>query len=216
MRNKIVLFSNMKGGTGKTTLLELFASYAIEKEVPVLAMDADPQLSLYKDRLDDLQVNPEASPSWLIKPIRVDENATAVIEKIKAVPGVVLIDCPGNIDNNYLQLLFKAADVVVMPFRYDRKNVRETATFCGIFKMVNNKAQIVFVPNMVKSICEKRGELVDARNMAYDAFGKLGFITARIMERVELECCNTLSLNYKQRFEVKYAFEKILQFIKKQ
>lgn len=215
MRNKIVLFSNMKGGTGKTTLLELFASYAIENEVPVLALDADPQLSLYKDRQDDLQANPAASPSWLVKLLRVDENISAVIEKIKAVRGVVLIDCPGNIDNNYLQLLFKAADVIVMPFKYDRKNVRETATFCGIFRKLNDKARILFVPNMAMSIEEHRAELMSARNMAYEVFKPYrGYITKSIMRRVELQCCNTLGLNYQQRREVKVSFEEILERIK--
>lgn len=215
MKNKIVLFSNMKGGTGKTTLLELFASYAIENEVPVLALDADPQLSLFKDRQDDLQANPAASPSWLVKLMRVDENISAVIEKIKAVRGVVLIDCPGNIDNNYLQLLFKAADVVVMPFKYDRKNVRETATFCEIFRKINDKARILFVPNMAMSIEEHRAELMAARNVAYEVFKPFrGYITLSIMRRVELQCCNTLSLNYKQRNALKESFEEILERIK--
>lgn len=215
MKNKIVLFSNMKGGTGKTTLLELFASYAIEKDVPVLAMDADPQLSLYKDRQDDLQANPAASPSWLVKLLRVDENIAAIIEKIKAVPGVVLIDCPGNIDNNYLQLLFKAADVVVMPFKYDRKNVRETATFCEIFRKINDKARILFVPNMSMSIEKHRPELLSARNVAYEFFKPYrGYITKSIMRGVELQCCNTLALNYKQRNAVKKSFEEILERIK--
>ena len=215
MRNKIVLFSNMKGGTGKTTLLELFASYAIEKELPVLAMDADPQLSLYKDRLDDLQVNPEASPSWLVKPLRVDENVTAVIEKIRGVSGVVLIDCPGNIDNNYLQLLFKAADVVVMPFRYDRKNVRETSTFCGIFRKINEKARIILLPNMSMSFEEHRAELLQARKVAYEVFKPYrGYITKSIMQRIELQCCNTLALNYKQRREVRVPFDEIVERIR--
>ena len=83
MRNKIVLFSNMKGGTGKTTLLELFASYAIEKDVPVLAMDADPQLSLYKDRQDDLQANPAASPSWLVKLVAIFTRTLVLLKRIQ-------------------------------------------------------------------------------------------------------------------------------------
>ena len=41
MENRIVLFSNIKGGVGKTTLCALFASYLAEKGIPVFAMDAD-------------------------------------------------------------------------------------------------------------------------------------------------------------------------------
>ena len=42
--NRIVLFANQKGGVGKTTLCGLFANYlSVEKEVPLLVIDADPQ-----------------------------------------------------------------------------------------------------------------------------------------------------------------------------
>ena len=40
MKNKIVIFSNIKGGVGKTTLCALFASYLVERGYPVMAIDA--------------------------------------------------------------------------------------------------------------------------------------------------------------------------------
>lgn len=215
MNNKIVIFTNMKGGTGKTTLLELFASYAAEQGIPLLVMDADPQLSLYKDRRDDLQDSPEAQIPWNVRPMRLDDNVQAVISQAKAVPGIVLIDCPGNIDNPNLQYLFRAADVAVMPFKYDRKNVRETATFCGIFRKINDKARILFVPNMSMSFEEHRAELLLARNMSYEIFKPYrGYITKSIMHRLELQCCNTIGLNYRQRREVRVPFDEIIERIK--
>lgn len=36
MKNKIVIFSNIKGGVGKTTLCALFADYLIEHAFPHL------------------------------------------------------------------------------------------------------------------------------------------------------------------------------------
>ena len=50
MKNKIIIFSNIKGGVGKTTLCALFASYLAEKGCPVIAIDADLQASLYRHR----------------------------------------------------------------------------------------------------------------------------------------------------------------------
>ena len=50
MKNKIVIFSNIKGGVGKTTLCALFASYLVERGYPVMAIDADLQASLYRHR----------------------------------------------------------------------------------------------------------------------------------------------------------------------
>lgn len=39
--NKIVLVSNLKGGTGKTSICELLAIYAVEKGLPTMVLDAD-------------------------------------------------------------------------------------------------------------------------------------------------------------------------------
>lgn len=54
MKNLIVTFTNLKGGTGKTTLCSLFATYCVEQGLPVAVLDADTQLSLRKNRFDDL------------------------------------------------------------------------------------------------------------------------------------------------------------------
>jgi len=194
MDNKIVLFANMKGGTGKTTLCELFANYAIDKVVSVMAFDADPQLSLYKDRQDDIKACPDAEVGWNVYPLRLDSGIEPVIERMRKIPDVVLVDCPGNIDNPYLQHLFRVADVVVMPFRYDRKNVRETTTFADIFRQLNTTAQILFVPNMATYVDERHASFDEARKLAYDSFGKYSpcFITPRVMERTSVRDSNTL------------------------
>ena len=46
LMSKIILFSNIKGGVGKTTLCAHFAEYLSMKGVPVVAVDADIQASL--------------------------------------------------------------------------------------------------------------------------------------------------------------------------
>ena len=38
MKNKIVIFSNIKGGVGKTTLCALFADYLIEHGFPAFVI----------------------------------------------------------------------------------------------------------------------------------------------------------------------------------
>ena len=48
MKNKIVIFSNIKGGVGKTTLCALFADYLIEHGFPTFVIDADLQASLFR------------------------------------------------------------------------------------------------------------------------------------------------------------------------
>lgn len=48
--NKIILFSNIKGGVGKTTTSAHFAEYLTEKGLSAIAVDADLQASLSRHR----------------------------------------------------------------------------------------------------------------------------------------------------------------------
>lgn len=211
--NKIILFTNLKGGTGKTSLCELFATYSVEKGLPITVLDADPQLSLWKDRRDDLAEKPDSEPLWSVTPIILNETLLTVLPKLKEIEGIILIDCPGNVDNPYLQLLFREADVAVIPFRYDRKNVRETASFCEILRKYS-KSKCVFVPNQVTYSEELRDNLKKARENAYTHIRRFGFITPRILERVAIRDCDTLSMKYEQRKEVRFAFDRIIETIK--
>lgn len=218
MNNVILLFSNMKGGTGKTTLCELFATYAVEKDLPVVVYDADVQLSLYKDRQDDLARDTVAVTPWDVDPLVVDNTIMNKIKLLKTIPGVVLVDCPGNVDNPNLQHLFAAADIVVVPFRFDRKNVRETKTFLDVLEKIGVSARMLLLPNMVKHIESQRLELKEAIDLSVKMFyvrqsGKK--ILPEVWDRTELRVANTISLNSKQRSEVRKAFESIVSYIKK-
>ena len=50
VKNRIILFSNLKGGTGKTTLCALFATYCVSKGIGVAMVDADIQQSISRLR----------------------------------------------------------------------------------------------------------------------------------------------------------------------
>ena len=92
MKNKIVLFSNIKGGVGKTTLCALFASYLAEKGIPVFAMDADLQASLYRHRQREKDADPDASAPWAVEMLDTSngQKLEETISKLKNVPGIVL------------------------------------------------------------------------------------------------------------------------------
>ena len=125
MKNKIVLFSNIKGGVGKTTLCALFASYLAEKGMPVFAMDADLQASLYRHRQREKNVDPDTSVPWAVEMLNTSDakKLEETIAKLKSVPGVVLIDCPGNLNDRNLEHIYKAADVAVIPMSFDADTV---------------------------------------------------------------------------------------------
>ena len=92
MENRIVLFSNIKGGVGKTTLCALFASYLAEKGIPVFAMDADLQASLYRHRQREKNVDPDTSAPWAVEMLNTSDGKKLeeTISKLKSVPGIVL------------------------------------------------------------------------------------------------------------------------------
>ncbi len=64
--SKIILFSNIKGGVGKTTLCAHFAEYLSMKGVPVVAVDADIQASLSRHREREVEADPGQTVPWAI------------------------------------------------------------------------------------------------------------------------------------------------------
>lgn len=145
MENRIVLFSNIKGGVGKTTLCALFASYLAEKGIPVFAMDADLQASLYRHRQREKNVDPDTSAPWAVEMLNTSDGKKLeeTISKLKSVPGIVLIDCPGNLNDRNLEHIYKAADVAVIPMSFDADTVDATGIFIKAFKTISNTKTLV-------------------------------------------------------------------------
>ncbi len=214
MKNMIILFAGLKGGTGKSTLCNLFATYAVEQGFPVAVMDADTQLSLYKNFFEDLATLGvrNVSTPWRIWSLRADDTVKDKMSKIKKVPGLVIIDCPGSVDNENLKYIYNSADIIVMPFRFDRMNVRETVTFAELLKKIS-KARQLYLPNMVTQYDEKREELRKAMERANSDLGKYGRVLPGIPECLAVRDSNTLGMNYKQRWAVREAYNVIIEEI---
>ena len=98
MANRIIAFANLKGGVGKTSICAMFASYLNELGKAVAVIDADIQQSLYRHRQREVQNEPEAKQPFqiLTLPSRKAADVSAIMEKMKAVDGYILVDCPGN------------------------------------------------------------------------------------------------------------------------
>lgn len=74
MQNKIILFSNIKGGVGKTTLCSLFASYLAENGIPVIAVDADLQASLFRHRQRETDADPDVQAPWNVELLNTSDG----------------------------------------------------------------------------------------------------------------------------------------------
>ena len=125
------IFSNIKGGVGKTTLCALFASYLAENGVPVITIDADLQASLYRHRQREQDVAADAKAPWNVDLLDTadSKNLKKAMEQLKKVPGIVLIDCPGNLNDRNLEYLYKNADAAIIPISFDPDTVDATGIF---------------------------------------------------------------------------------------
>ena len=85
---KIVLYTNVKGGVGKTTLCGIFATYLANIGRNVAVVDADLQQSLFRHRKRDLQQNLDARLPWEIETFwgRTTEEVTQNMSKLKQLP----------------------------------------------------------------------------------------------------------------------------------
>jgi chromosome partitioning protein len=209
---KIVLYTNVKGGVGKTTLCGIFATYLANSGRTVAVVDADLQQSLFRHRKRDLQQNPDASLPWEINTLRdrAPEEVAIIMEGLKQLPYDVIIDCPGNLVDPNLEVIYSNADIAVVPIHYDSDTLDATQMFCEIFK-AHFGAKIFFVPNGIVSVEERREHLQQERDKAIEQLKAYGTVTPRIKRSVVISDYNTLlPLTIYQRNAVKYAFEPII------
>ena len=212
MDNKIILFSNIKGGVGKTTLCALFASYLAEKGVPVFVLDADLQASLYRHRKRERDVDMEADAPWQVEILDTSDSETlaATIAKLKKVPGIVLIDCPGNLNDKNLAYIYSIADVAVIPMSFDADTVDATGVFVKAFKKIS-QAQLIFAPNRI-NVSEGRAEELRQRAQTTEILGIIGTVVPRVKQTVSVKRYTTLyKLDKGQEKAVESAFKTIMK-----
>ena len=144
MKNKIVIFSNIKGGVGKTTLCALFANHLIEHGFPSFVIDADLQASLFRHRQREKDAAPDAQIPWNVEMLDTSDHKrlVQVMGKLKEVPGIVLIDCPGNLNDRNLAYIYQSADTAIVPISFDADTVDATGIFVKALKSVSSAGLI--------------------------------------------------------------------------
>ena len=191
--NKIVLFSNIKGGVGKTTTSAHFTEYLTEKGLPAIAVDADLQASLSRHRERELEADPEHPVPWeIIKLNTLDASKLKVeMKKLRLKDGIIVIDCPGNLNDNNLSVIYSMADLIVIPMSYDVDTIDATGIFVSVIRQM--------------------------REETISILGKLGTVTPRIKQSVVIKRYSTLyPLDKYQYAAVEHAFDRIIEEINKQ
>ena len=214
---KIILFTNVKGGVGKTTLCSVFATFLSQSGRPVAVVDADIQQSVSGHRRMDLEERPDAAIPWPVKTLAgmsTEEVANAMVN-LRNLSCDVLIDCPGNIIDPNLKAINTNADIAVIPIHYDKDTLNASLDFIQMFKAKFN-ARMFFVPNGISGIDENREKVRLLRDKAKAILEPYGILTARIKRTSVVADYDTLlPLTSYQRNAVKYSFEPIIKELQK-
>lgn len=214
--NKFILFSNIKGGVGKTTLSAHFTEYLAEHEYPVAAVDADLQASLSRHRERDVKEDPKRPLPWEVVKLNTfdGEKVKAVVKKLKQVEGIIVVDCPGNLNDNNLSILFEAADFIVVPMAYDIDTIDATNIFINVVKK-RSKAKLLFLPNRI-NVSEGRAQDLIIQDKNIKDLNKVGKVMPRIKQSVVIKRYTTIyPLDMYQYMALEEPFEAIIKEIKK-
>lgn len=212
--NKIILFGNVKGGVGKTTLCATFANYLRMDGKNVVVVDADLQQSLAFHRQDDLKEYEGTPVPYHVVQFKASsqEEAKKLMEQYKTFDGYVLIDCPGNLNDPTLSVVFAMCNAVIVPMAYDTDTIRATQLFAKVFKQLS-KATLIYVPNRINDR-EGTAEEFEKRKVALAELHKYGWMTQRIKQNVHVKRYNTLfALDRDQAKGVEEPFKDILSRI---
>lgn len=213
---EIILLVSLKGGVGKSLLCAHLASAIHALDFPVIVVDADIQQTLVRHRQRELAEHSDAKIPYILQPLDTSnpEQVKAVMAKLKELPSIVLVDCPGNINDPALRHIYAAADIAVIPTRYDADNLDATDLFAGVFSKLSN-AKMFFIPNSIVLQEERREEVQKARDSAKNMLEKYGVVTPRIKQGVSVKCYSTLfPQDYYQRLATEHAFEDVIAEIK--
>ena len=213
--NMIILFTNIKGGVGKTSTCALFAQYLYESGYPVTVLDADIQASLSRHRERELAANPDVAVPWAVSTIDTAdrESLMSSIEEVMKLEGIVLIDMPGTLNAVNLDLLYKVADLAVVPISYDFDTIDATGLFIKVVRKMKD-IRLVFLPNRINST-ENRADEMRQREETVKILGRIGKVTPRIKQSVVIKRYSTVSpLDKYQKAAVEHAFDAIVEQIK--
>lgn len=214
--NKFILFSNIKGGVGKTTLCAHFTEYLAEQEFPVAAVDADLQASLSRHRERDVKEDPKRPIPWEVIKLNTFEKdkVESVVKKLKKVDGIIVVDCPGNLNDNNLSVLFEAADLIVVPMAFDVDTIDATGIFTNVVKK-RSKAKLLFLPNRI-NVSEGKAKELEMRDKTIKDLNRIGKVLPRIKQSVIIKRYTTIyPLDMYQYMALEEPFNAIIAEIKK-
>lgn len=204
---KIIVISNSKGGTGKSTLCMQFANYLASQGKKVNVLDCDKGQSVVELRQMELRQSQDATLPWEV--YNATSNSRSFVERARTLGDVyILVDCPGSLNPNLLPF-FQNADAIIIPFRYDDVVVLRTMTFVKVLNAAHITAKKLFLPNYI-DVRVKNPNEESIREM----FRKVGAILPRIKQGVAIQRVSTLRpIDTYQQKAIMYTIEEVLKAV---
>jgi len=209
-----IVFSQMKGGVGKSTLCILLANYLAAQGYQVRVYDVDAQRSLSDARKEDMANEPDIGPRFDI----VTMEILSFIQKLPLIitqDGFNLIDLPGSYSKESIRVL-PLADLVLVPFQYEEYCLQATARFGTQLDLIaerhNAHYEVIYVPNRVEPCVGTKAER-DHWELWAEAIRKVAILAPGIHKRASLQRRSTLYLRPEEEAMVKPCFDFILERI---
>ena len=209
----IITFANQKGGVGKTTLCTLFANYLVAKGKRTIVIDCDGQQTIFEKRKADYKKYKEQKEPYKVQAFSIadPENVKNLMQNLRQLNGVVLIDAPGNLAQQGLIPLFVQSDYVVCPYQYETTSINSTVTFLGFILQLKKRVQsmvtkIFFVVNKHDKRYGKKHEL-ELWAKTEESFSHYGHIAPKVESKIDMQRYNTMGINFEQRGIISPAFD---------
>ena len=130
-----------------------------------------------------------------------------MLAKLKNLPGTVIIDSPGSLDNDNVKYIFNAADVIVIPIEYSRVAIDSTAKFAQVLRRMKDASflhgKVYYLPNKF----DERSKKVDRSEIVSRLENIIGIVGTRVNERAAIKNeLTTYSFPSSVKGCFKYAF----------
>ncbi len=127
-------------------------------------------------------------PPYEVLPASLSQFASIKPVLEKSGDRVVLIDLPGLINDNGLIPVFNSTRLVLSPFSYDAFSVDSTVLFAMVFRKINPKAQLLFIPNRIKNTVK-----YETRTEVDRVLSKFGHVCPGISDRIDFQRISTVN-----------------------
>ena len=238
---KVITFSSLKGGTGKTSVaLQVAGKLALKNRVLMIDLDSQKNTSLvlasedHTDTIHDLlndKINiSDAIHNSVFKNVNFIQGSLKMsditidtltfkrkLESIYNDYDYVIFDTPPVI-NSAVRSAYAVSDIVVSPIQYELFNISNVDTLITKIQDVNKHTKIVLVPNMINprsKLYKTVGEFLEDSITQYDNV-IIGTELPASIEMANLLIDNKLLINTMKVNKLKSALNKLVTLIKKE